>query len=145
MNLHSLTRKWKMTQYKKKTSCKGVFEVSSPKCLKVHRKRALNCLTVGQNHKKSMTIWKLCEKSSKWDVAGHCSFICLEMAKVWRKKSLIEKNAHFMFFQWTILVFPFLTMMQLKIILATLYPWANWRASNFLQNGAKNKFLTQCV
>ena len=129
----------------KKTSCKGVSEVSSPKCLKIYWKFASFCLTMGQNHRKSMTVWKLCEKSSKCDVAGHCSFIRLEMAKVWRKKSLIEKNVHFIFFQWANLVFPFLTMMQLKIILATLYPWANWRASNFLQNGAKNKFLTQCV
>ena len=82
----------------KKTSCKGVSEVSSPKCLKIYWKFASFCLTMGQNHRKSMTVWKLCEKSSKCDVAGHCSFIHLEMAKVWRKKSLIEKSAHFNFF-----------------------------------------------
>ena len=56
------------------------------------------CLTMDLNHRKSMTILKLCKKSSKCDVAGHCSFIRLEMAMVWRKKSLIEKSAYFNFF-----------------------------------------------
>ena len=56
------------------------------------------CLTMGLNHKKSMTILQLSKKSSKSNVAGHCSFIRLEMAMVWRKKSLIEKNDHFNFF-----------------------------------------------
>ena len=86
----------------KKTSCKGVSEVSSPRCLKIYWKWTLCfanfCLTMDLNHRKSMTVWKLCEKSSKCDVAGNRSFIRLEMAKVWRKKSLIEKSAHFNFF-----------------------------------------------
>ena len=86
---------------------------------------AVFCLTMSLNHRKSMTVWKLCEKSSKCDVAGHCSFIRLEMAKVWRKKSLTEKSAHFNFFQQAILVFPFLSMMQLRIVFSTWYPWAN--------------------
>ena len=55
-------------------------------------------LTKDLNHRKSMTVWKLCKNSSKRDVAGNCSLIRLEMAKVWRKKSLIEKNDHFDFF-----------------------------------------------
>ena len=53
------------------------------------------CSTMGLNHRKSMTVLKLCKKSFKCDVAGHCSFIRLEMAMVWRKKSLIEKSAYF--------------------------------------------------
>ena len=56
------------------------------------------CLTMDLNHRKSMTILKLCKKSSKCDVAGHCSFIRLKMAQVWRKKSLTGKSAHFNFF-----------------------------------------------
>ena len=36
----------------------------------------------GAAAQKSMTNGKLCKKSSKCDVAGHCSFIILEMAKV---------------------------------------------------------------
>ena len=49
------------------------------------KKRTLSfCLTMDLNHRKSMTILKLCKKTSKCDVAGHCSFICLEMAMVWR-------------------------------------------------------------
>ena len=83
------------------------------------------CLTMDLNHRKSMTILKLCKKSSKCDVAGHCSFICLEMAMVWRKKSLIEKVLISTFFQWAILVFPFLSIMQLRIVIATRYPLAN--------------------
>ena len=59
---------------------------------------AVFCLTMSLNHRKSMTVWKLCKNSSKRDVAGNCSLIHLEMAKVWRKKSLIEKNDHFNIF-----------------------------------------------
>ena len=40
------------------------------------------CSTMGLKHRKSMTILKLFKKSSKCDVAGHCSFIRLEMAMV---------------------------------------------------------------
>ena len=34
---------------------------------------------------KSMTIWKLCERSSKWDVAGCPNFIRLEVRLGWRR------------------------------------------------------------
>ena len=40
------------------------------------------CLIMGLNHGKSMTVLKLCKKSSKCNVAGHCSFIRLEMTMV---------------------------------------------------------------
>ena len=91
-----------MVQFWKKTSCKGVSEASSPKCLEIYWKQTLCfasiCLTMGQNHRKSMTVWKLCKKSSKCDVAGHCNFICLEMAKVQRKKIIDWKKCSFHFF-----------------------------------------------
>ena len=83
------------------------------------------CLTMGLNHRKSMTVLKLCKKSSKCDVAGHCSFIRLEMAMVWRKKSLIEKSAYFYSFPMKNFSLSFLSIMQLRIIVATRYPWAN--------------------
>ena len=60
------------------------------------KKRTLSfvnfCLTMDLNHRKSMIVWKLCKKSSKCDVACNLSFILLEMAMVWRKKSLIAKE-----------------------------------------------------
>ena len=59
---------------------------------------AVFCFTMGLSYRKSMTVWKLCKISSNCDVAGHCSFIRLEMANVWRKISLIEKSANFIFF-----------------------------------------------
>ena len=43
------------------------------------------CWTEDLNYKKSVTVWKLCERSFKWDVAGYSSFICLEMAQEWIK------------------------------------------------------------
>ena len=43
------------------------------------------CWTEDINFKKSMTVWKLCERSFKWDIAGHSSFIRLEMAQEWIK------------------------------------------------------------
>ena len=149
MNLHRLTRPWKLAHCRKTTSCNGVSEVSSPKCLKIYWKQTLCfpsfCFIMGQKHRKFMTIWKLCKRSSKWDVACHCSFVRLEMAKVWKKKSLFKKKAHFIFLQWAILVCTFLLMMQLRIVLATCYQWANKTASIFFWNGAKNKFLSQCI
>ena len=67
---------------------------SFPLAILRQRKKANNfflasfCLIMGLNHRKF--VWKLCQKCSKCDVFGHCSFIRLEMAKVWRKKSLIQ-------------------------------------------------------
>ena len=43
------------------------------------------CCTEALNYKKSVTVWKLCERSFKWDVAGYSSFIRLEMAQEWIK------------------------------------------------------------
>jgi len=43
------------------------------------------CWTEDINLKKSMTVWKLCERSFKWDISGHSSFIRLEMAQEWIK------------------------------------------------------------
>ena len=37
------------------------------------------CQTEGLNYRKSITVWKLCKRSFKCDVAGHSSFIPLEM------------------------------------------------------------------
>ena len=38
-----------------------------------------------ENIAKSMTIWKLCERSSKWDIAGCPNLIRLEVRLDWRK------------------------------------------------------------
>ena len=97
-----------------KTSLRGLMSLEWPKTIKItfllvnygkEKKRTLCfasfCLTIGLNHKKSMTVLKLCKKSSKCDVAGDCSFIRLEMAMVWRKKSPIEKSAYFNSFPMT--------------------------------------------
>ena len=100
---------------------------------------------MGQNYKNFMTNWKLFKKSSKCEVAGHSSFIGLKMALVWRKTMLIPKVQSLIYFQCTISVLTFFFTMQLKVFKTTWYPWANWRASNFLHNGAKNKNFTYCV
>ena len=71
--------------------------VACPRLKKQTYFLATFCLTLGLNHKKSMTVSKLSEKSSKCDIAGHCSFICLEMATIWRIKSPIEKKCFFEF------------------------------------------------
>ena len=80
------------------------------------------CLTMGLDHKKSMTVWKLCKKSRKCYVVGCCSFIHLEMAWDWRKKTLTKKNAHFNFFSIKKIYSLFLTITQL--VTATWYPSA---------------------
>ena len=104
------------------------------------------CLTIGLDHRKSMTVWKLCKKSSKCDIVGRCSFIHLEMAYDFIKKTFDKKKCSSQFFfQWEILLFLFLLIMQLRVVFATRYLWANYRALNFLYNGTKNKFLTQFV
>ena len=80
------------------------------------------------NYRKSMTVWTIFEKSSKCDVAGLSSFFRLEMASDWRKISLIEKRlkkGKFCFFSTLILVSMFLSIVQLRIVTATWYPWAN--------------------
>ena len=43
------------------------------------------CWTGDMKYKKSMTVWKICERSFKCDVAGSSSFIRLEMAQEWMK------------------------------------------------------------
>ena len=43
------------------------------------------CWTERLNHRKFMTIWKLCKRSFKRQVAGHSGFIRLEMALEWVK------------------------------------------------------------
>ena len=72
------------------------------------------CSTMGLNHRKSMTVLKLCKKSFKCDVAGHCSFIRLEMAMVWRKKSPIE-----------------------KVLISTFFPMSDFSLSFFVENAAQ--------
>ena len=43
------------------------------------------CCAEALNYKKSVTVWKLCKRSFKWDLAGYSSSICLEMAQKWIK------------------------------------------------------------
>ena len=54
------------------------------------RKNGITCLdlfcqTECLNHRKFMSVWKLCKKSFKRHVAGHSSIIRLEMALEWVK------------------------------------------------------------
>ena len=43
------------------------------------------CWTEDMKYKKSMAVWKICQRSFKCDVAGNSSLICLEMAQEWMK------------------------------------------------------------
>ena len=43
------------------------------------------CWTEDINYKKSVTVWKLCERSFKCVLAGYSSLIPLEMAQEWIK------------------------------------------------------------
>ena len=56
------------------------------------------CFHMGLIYRKFMTNWKLCQKSSKCDDAGCCSFIRLKMAWVWSKTLQIEKSANLVVF-----------------------------------------------
>ena len=80
-----------------------------------------------------MTIWNLCKKSFKCDVAGHCGFISLEMTKVLRKISPMRKCLIMMNFPPHFLVLLFKTAFHLnpstKFALLGLNLFIFWKAS----------------
>ena len=43
------------------------------------------CWTEDMKYKKSIAVWKICERSFKCDEAGSSSFIRLDMAQEWKK------------------------------------------------------------
>ena len=93
------------------------------------------------NYRKSVIVWKIFKSSSKLDQAEYCKFFRFEMTTKWswllcfcQREAINHQN------------FPRFPLFLSKILKQiTKNSWGKKNSENFLQNGAKQKFVTWSV